>query len=106
LRRRADFDRVFQHGRHNSARLLAVRSIPNEGELSRYAFAISKRVGNAVVRNRVRRRLREVLRLSPVREGFDIVITVRTDAATASFWDLKAELAMLLKRARLLESPD
>jgi ribonuclease P protein component len=106
LRRRADFDRVFQHGRHNSARLLAVRSIANESELTRYAFAISKRVGKAVVRNRVRRRLREVLRLTPVREGFDVVVTVRPDAATASFWDLKAELTMLLKRARLLESPD
>jgi ribonuclease P protein component len=106
LRRRADFDRVFQRGRHNSGRFLAVRSIANEQDLTRYAFAISKRVGKAVTRNRVRRRLREILRLQPVREGFDIVLTLRQESATATFWELKAELEMLLKRAKLLEPPE
>ena len=103
MRRRADFDRVFQHGRHNSARLMAVRSIANEGPLTRYAFAIPKRVGNAVVRNKIRRRLREVLRLLPLSEGFDIVISVRPPAAEATFLMLKTELIMLLKRSRIVD---
>lgn len=98
-----DFDRVFQRGRHNSGRLLAVRSIANEQTLTRYAFAISKRVGNAVIRNRVRRRLREILRAFPVREGFDVVLTLRPEAATATFWELKAETELLLRRAKLLD---
>ena len=105
LRRRADFDRVFQHGRHNSARLLAVRSIANESLPTRYAFAIPKRVGKAVTRNKVRRRLREILRLLPMRENFDIVISVRPAAAEATFFSLKTELSMLLKRARILDIP-
>ena len=100
---RADFDRVFQHGRHNSGRLIAVRSVPNEKPLSRYAYAISKRVGTAVVRNKVRRRLREALRSLPIREGFDLVITVRPASAPASFQELRTELALLLRRARLLD---
>jgi ribonuclease P protein component len=94
---------VFQHGRHNSARLLAVRSVANEQTWSRYAYAISKRVGKAVLRNKVRRRLREALRSLPVREGYDIVVTVRPEAAQASFQELKAELTLLLRRARLLD---
>jgi ribonuclease P protein component len=96
---------VFQRGRHNSGKLLSVRSVANELPLSRYAYAISKRVGPAVVRNRVRRRLREVLRILPLHEGFDIVISVRPEAATASFWALKSELTLLLRRAKLLNAP-
>ncbi len=81
-----------------------MRSIANEQTLTRYAFAISKRVGKAVVRNRVRRRLREILRVLPVREGFDIVLTVRPESATATFQELKVELELLLNRAKLLEA--
>ena len=101
-----DFDRVFQRGRHNSGRLLAVRSITNEQDLTRYAFAISKRVGNAVTRNRVRRRLREILRALPVREGFDVVLTLRPESAEATFWELKAETELLMKRAKLVDAPE
>jgi ribonuclease P protein component len=105
LRRRADFDRVFQQGRHNSARLLAVRSVSNDQALTRYAFAIPKRVGGAVVRNRVRRRLREILRSLPLLEGFDVVITVRPEAASSTFYALKQEMTTLLKRGRLIDGP-
>ena len=94
---------MFQSGRHNSGRLIAVRSVANSLPLSRYAYAVPKRVGKAVVRNKVRRRLREALRSLPVLEGFDIVISVRPEAAQATFLGLKSELMMLLKRARLLD---
>jgi ribonuclease P protein component len=103
LRRRADFDRVFQHGRHNSRRLLAVRSIPNQVGTTRFGYAVSKRVGKAVVRNRVRRRLREITRSLPLAEGFDVVITARPEAAEADFQALKAETELLFRRARLLQ---
>jgi ribonuclease P protein component len=106
LRRRADFDRLFQHGRHNSGRLLTLRSAPNEREWSRYAYAISKRVGNAVTRNRVKRRLREILRLNPPREGFDLVISARTEAAEAPYLTLRIELTKLLRRARLIDDEE
>jgi ribonuclease P protein component len=82
---------------------MAVRSVANEQPLTRFAFAISKRVGNAVTRNRVKRRLREVLRLSALTEGHDIVIVARPAAAEADFQDLKTELTLLLKRSKLLE---
>lgn len=80
-----------------------MRSVANEQPLTRYAFAISRRVGNAVMRNRVKRRLREILRLSELAEGFDIVIVARPAAAETDFQALKTELTLLLKRAKLLE---
>ena len=58
-----------------------------------------------MVRNRIKRRLREILRLNPLLEGFDIVIVARQAAAEANFQTLEAELMMLLKRAKLLEGP-
>ena len=97
---------MFQSGRHNSARLLALRSVENELEWSRYAYAIPKRVGKAVVRNRLRRRLRDILRLTALKEGFDLVISARNEAALASFQTLKAELLLLLKRAQLLQDQE
>ena len=96
---------MFQQGRHNSARLLAVRSLANEQPLTRYAFATPKRVGKAVMRNKIRRRLREVLRVLPLTEGFDLVISVRPAAADATFQALRDELTMLLGRARVLDIP-
>jgi ribonuclease P protein component len=84
---------------------MALRSAPNEQTWSRYGYAVSKRVGKAVVRNKVRRRLREALRSLPVREGFDLVITVRPESAQASYQELRAELTLLLRRARLLDEP-
>ncbi len=94
--------------------MLAVRAIAREMDspeqvpvlATRYAFAIPKRVGNAVTRNKVRRRLREILRALPLRESFDIVISVRPAAAEATFLSLKTELSMLLKRGRLLDIPE
>jgi ribonuclease P protein component len=80
-----------------------VRSVPNEQSLTRYAFAISRRVGNAVTRNRIKRRLREILRLSALAEGFDIVIVARPAAAEADFQSLKTEMTLLLSRAKLLQ---
>jgi ribonuclease P protein component len=82
---------------------MAIRCVANESAaLTRYGFVIAKRVGNAVVRNRVRRRLREILRSLPINEGFDVVITARPEAAEVSFADLRTELTLLLKRSRLL----
>jgi ribonuclease P protein component len=81
---------------------MAVRYVANGSDVTRVAVSASKRVGNAVVRNRVRRRLKEAFRRLPVREGFDVVIVPRPDAALAGFAALQSEVALLLKRARLV----
>lgn len=73
----------------------------------RIGFSVSKRVGGAVVRNRVKRRLREAVRvrLTSLTPGWDIVVSARPAAASAPFETLDAEIGALLQRAGLAPRP-
>jgi ribonuclease P protein component len=70
---------------------------------SRFAFTANVSVGNAVVRNRVKRRLREIARPLPVRGGWHLVLGARPGAASARFQELRAAVEELLGRAGVLE---
>jgi ribonuclease P protein component len=76
--------------------------VPNQLHHNRYGFVTSKQLGKAVVRNRVRRRLREGVRSLITRPGWDIVISARARAAQANFHQLKAAVANLFARAGIL----
>lgn len=102
LRKRKDFDTVFKRGQFLTSPLLVLRSVPNQLPHNRYGFVTSKRLGNAVVRNRVRRRLREGISSLTTRPGRDIVISARALAAQADFHQLKAAVANLFARAGIL----
>ncbi|MFQ6019830.1 MAG: ribonuclease P protein component, partial [Dehalococcoidia bacterium] len=80
-----------------------LRAAPHGFDHNRYGFSVSKRLGKAVVRNKVRRRLREGVRtLPPVAGGWDVVISARTVAAQADYWELKRAVASLLARAGIM----
>ena len=102
LRRRSDFARVYQRGRAWSNDLLAVRVLPNALPHSRFGFAVGKRIGTAVARNRVKRRLRESVRGLRPAGGWDVVIVARPAAAAADSAALAAALRSLFGRAQLL----
>lgn len=93
-----DFRRVQSRGRRWSGRYVAVRAAPSGGNPSRFGVSVSERVGKAVVRNRVKRRLREAIRAAiamatgQVDSGWDIVVNAREAAASASFAELAAEV--------------
>ncbi len=78
----------------------------NDAQRSRIGFTVSRKVGNAVIRNRVRRRLREILRTHPdhLISGYDFVVIAFSRAATAPFSALEKELLWLLQKARLSTS--
>ena len=82
-------------------RLLVVRALPNDLEYSRFGFVVSKRIGNAVTRNVVKRRLRELVRRSTIKGGWDAVFIARRGAGTAQFAQLKQATDNLLRRTRL-----
>lgn len=102
LRRAADFSAVHRRGRGVAGEALALRSLHTGTGVSRVGFAVGKRVGKAVVRNRVKRRLRAIVASLPLVPGRDIVISARPPAAARDYWALRAELYGLLQRARLL----
>jgi ribonuclease P protein component len=129
LRSPRDFQRVRRLGRHVSSPLLTMsyahqapetartrqpgeeRPVPfAEAPLTasvaaptRIGFSVSKRVGNSVTRNRVKRRLREAARrtLGDLPPGWDIVLGARSTAASADYATLDATVRALLARARL-----
>lgn len=106
LRSNQEFQRVFRRGRSWAHPLLALHIVPAD-EGSRIGFSASKKVGGAVVRNRVRRRLREIVRarIGTWKIGFDAVWIVRSAAATATFAQLEDAVQELSRRARLIVEP-
>lgn len=106
LRKNSEFDAVYERGKSWAGDLLVLKALPNGLEWNRYGFVTGKRVGTAVVRNRVKRRLREIARATTINSGWDIVIVARGRVATASYNELKAAVAGLLHRARILADKD
>ncbi len=98
LRDSQDFRRVRRHGRSLPHPLLVLIASPGGGCRTRVGISVSKRVGGAVVRNRVKRRIREAVRrrLDDVASGWDLVFIVRRPAAGASFWEILAAVDQLL----------
>ncbi len=103
LRRNARFQEVRRKGKAYSSDLLVLIALPNGLATSRFGFAVSSRIGGAVERNRIKRRLRECmrLRLEQIKPGWDIVLIARRPIRDADYWSMDAACARLLGRAHL-----
>jgi ribonuclease P protein component len=104
IRRSQDFKRTYARGRSYPHSLMILYVVPGNAGVTRFGFSVSRKLGGAVIRNRIRRRLREACRriLKEVRPGFDVVFVARRVAATQDFAALEAAIRQLLARAKLL----
>lgn len=95
-----EFERVYKQGAAYRGKLISVHAFPSDAGESRLGLSVSKKVGNAVVRNGVKRRLREIFRshLPGLRGERDFVISARPSAAGATYQDLEREFERALKR--------
>ena len=105
LSHRLEFERVKRDGVTRRGKFLMLNVVPVENSGTwRAGFVTSRRLGNAVVRNRVRRCLREIVRRhqQELREGFWFVLVARHEAASASYRALEQEWLRLATRASIL----
>ena len=105
LTRASEFERVKQVGYAQRGKLvmLGVLAVENSGAC-RVGFVTTRRLGSAAIRNRVRRRMREIVRRhqNDLREDHWMVLVARPDAAHASYHALEDEWLRLAKRASIL----
>ena len=97
---------VYSKGSSWASSLVVMKALPNGLDLSRYGFSVSKRVGKAVTRNRVKRLLREILRVQALKSGWDMIFIARPAVAAAEYSSLRRAVEGLLSRAYLLEIND
>lgn len=109
LRKSRDFAAARRYGKSRADDLLVLIARRVDADDCRFGFSVSKRVGNAVTRNRVKRRLREIARaraLGKTQGGWDFVVIARRPAAAADYRALDRSMARLLRRLRIPTRPD
>lgn len=108
LKSNRDFRRLYSRGRRAVSPTLALYARRGRSGQNRLGITVSKKLGNAVTRNRVRRRLREVYRLheEAFLPGRDIVVVARVRAAHVSYQILERDFLRLAKRLNLLREPE
>ena len=99
LKRREDFRRVYQYGTVKFGRYIVMHLLPVSDSTTKVGISVSKKVGNAVVRNQVKRRLREIIRLNweQLPEQHYVVFGAKVKSRYASYQQLQTDFYQLLK---------
>jgi ribonuclease P protein component len=103
LRKSSDFKRVRRLGKSYAHPFIVLIKNPNQADITRIGISAGRSVGNAVNRNRTKRRLREIVRprVPKIEEGWDIVVIARKPIQNASQIELQDAFEELIDKAQL-----
>lgn len=98
IRKPAEFRRVFSRGRRTSNPVTNLVALRNDLPYIRVGLAVSKRVGSAVTRNLVKRRIRSAFSEMNITDGWDVVITAKPESSIVSYEVLEGEIQKSIAR--------
>ena len=84
VRRRSEFQQIYEHGRRIRGRYSTIFILPNALTIGRLGIAATRKLGDAVERNRAKRLIREVFRRNKIAPGFDVVVVPRRELLDAT----------------------
>ena len=99
LRRRAEFQKVFDSGQRIRGRFLTLLVAGGQGSTTRLGIVASRKLGDSVRRNRAKRLIREIFRRNHVAAGFDVVVVPKRELLDASLTALEADYRHNLERS-------
>lgn len=102
IKKNSDYRKVYSRGKSVADKYMVLYIMSNNLEICRFGFTVSKKVGNAVTRNRIRRLFREACRLNAEEfpAGFDYVLLARRDISAFMYRQVEESLMHLLKKVK------
>ncbi len=102
LKKNSEFQRVYSNKKISGSRYITLFTVENKRDYPRFGITVTKKVGNAVKRNFVRRRLKHLLRENShkINSGYDYVFVAKKDASESDFKDFKNSFFSVLKRQK------
>ncbi len=104
LKKNSDFKNVYTNGRSKANRYFIMYVLKNYTDVNRIGISVSKKVGNSVVRHRIKRLVKESYRLheNMFNSGLDIVVIARNGAADLGFKDVESALLHIIKLHKIM----
>ena len=104
IKKNYEFKRLYNKGKSSASQYVAVYCRSNGTNFSRLGITVSGKIGGAVIRNRIRRRLKEIYRLNEksLKPGFDIVIAARKKCIYATYHEIETSVLTVFRKLNLL----
>jgi len=105
LKKKYQFNYIYRVGRSNSGNLCVLYFAPSKNKNVKVGISVSHKIGGAIIRNRIKRKIREAIQkfLLEIKKDFNIVIIAKNAITTATYAQIEQEIEFLLKKSSLFE---
>lgn len=105
LKKKYQYNYVYKHAKYYSGKCMTLYVLPSKTSNIKVGFAVSKKVGGAVVRNQTRRRLREIVRkhIPTLKQSYNIIVLAKENISQTKFAEQEADFESLINKAELVD---